>query len=231
MATLLLTKLLDLVSPRLCAVCGGRLAATEHGLCSACLLRLPRTGTWLSPADNEVAQMFWGLMPVERAASFFYYEPRSEAARIIYMMKYLGRPDVAFDLGRLAATEFAAAGFFAGIDVLVPVPLSRKRLRQRGYNQSEAIARGVASVTGMPVEVRAVVRTGFRASQTGLNRLGRQDNVSGLFCLKAPERLRGRHVLLVDDVVTTGATVMACAGAMAAVEGIRLSVMTLGRTK
>lgn len=225
------SRVLDFVSPRLCAVCGSRLSVTEHALCSACCLRLPRTGFCLRPYDNPVAQAFWGQADVERAASFFYFEPHSEVSRMIYSLKYKGRPDIGVALGRLAAGEFMAAGFFDGVDVIVPVPLARKRLRERGYNQSAEVATGVSSLTGIPVDERSVCRKAFKTSQTKLGRWERLGNVSGLFEVRRQERLLGKHVLLVDDVFTTGATVMACASAVAAVPGTTVSIMTLGFTK
>lgn len=225
------SRVLDFVSPRLCAVCGSRLSVTEHALCSACCLRLPRTGFCLRPYDNPVAQAFWGQADVERAASFFYFEPHSEVSRMIYSLKYKGRPDIGVALGRLAAGEFMAAGFFDGVDVIVPVPLARKRLRERGYNQSAEVAAGVSSLTGIPVDERSVCRKAFKTSQTKLGRWERLGNVNGLFEVRRQERLLGKHVLLVDDVFTTGATVMACASAVAAVPGTTVSIMTLGFTK
>lgn len=225
------SRVLDFVSPRLCAVCGSRLSVTEHALCSACCLRLPRTGFCLRPYDNPVAQAFWGQADVERAASFFYFEPHSEVSRMIYSLKYKGRPDIGVALGRLAAGEFMAAGFFDGVDVIVPVPLARKRLRERGYNQSAEVAAGVSSLTGIPVDERSVCRKAFKTSQTKLGRWERLGNVSGLFEVRRQERLLGKHVLLVDDVFTTGATVMACASAVAAVPSTTVSIMTLGFTK
>lgn len=225
------SRVLDFVSPRPCAVCGSRLSVTEHALCSACCLRLPRTGFCLRPYDNPVAQAFWGQADVERAASFFYFEPHSEVSRMIYSLKYKGRPDIGVALGRLAAGEFMAAGFFDGVDVIVPVPLARKRLRERGYNQSAEVAAGVSSLTGIPVDERSVCRKAFKTSQTKLGRWERLGNVSGLFEVRRQERLLGKHVLLVDDVFTTGATVMACASAVAAVPGTTVSIMTLGFTK
>lgn len=225
------SRVLDFVSPRLCAVCGSRLSVTEHALCSACCLRLPRTGFCLRPYDNPVAQAFWGQADVERAASFFYFEPHSEVSRMIYSLKYKGRPDIGVALGRLAAGEFMAAGFFDGVDVIVPVPLARKRLRERDYNQSAEVAAGVSSLTGISVDERSVCRKAFKTSQTKLGRWERLGNVSGLFEVRRQERLLGKHVLLVDDVFTTGATVMACASAVAAVPGTTVSIMTLGFTK
>lgn len=231
MAATLWSRLLDFVSPRLCAVCGGRLSVTEHALCSACCLRLPRTGFWRSPYDNPVARLFWGQVGVERAASLFYFEAHSETSRMIYMLKYRGRPDIGVALGRLAAGEFMAGGFFDGIDLIVPVPLAGKRLRERGYNQSAEVAAGVSSLTGIPVDDRSVVRTAFRGSQTLLSRWERLGNVAGIFMVRRPSALQGRHILIVDDVVTTGATIISCASVIAALPGVKVSVMTLGFAK
>ena len=130
MATTLWSRTLDFISPRRCAVCGGRLSLTEHAVCTVCCLRLPRTGFCLTPTDNPVARLFWGQAAVERAAALFYYEARSETSRLIYALKYRGRPDIGVALGRQAAVELAAAGFLAGIDVAVPVPLARRRQRE-----------------------------------------------------------------------------------------------------
>lgn len=178
-----------------------------------------------------MAQLFWGLLPVERAAALFFYEPRSEAAELLYRLKYGNRPDIGEDLGRVMAEEMKIAGFFDGIDVLVPVPLSRKRQWQRGYNQSEMLARGISEVTGIPVVTNAVCREHFRQSQTSLSRRERQENVEGVFVLRRPQLLEDKHVLLIDDICTTGATLLACGTAIQTVRRIRISVLTLGFTK
>ena len=225
------SRMLDIISPRACAVCGGRLAVTEDCLCSVCGLRLPRTWFWREPCDNAMAHLFWGQLSVERAAALFYHEAHSETAAAIYSLKYHGRPDIGVALGRMAAAEFAMAGFFSGIDAIVPVPLARKRQRGRGYNQSERIACGVSEATGIPVLRDTVRRTAFSKSQTELGRWGRMENVEGLFRLADAAPLRGRHILIVDDIVTTGATIMACAKALKGAGDIRLSVMTLGFTR
>lgn len=225
------TRFLDFISPRQCVVCGGRLAPTERSLCSCCVLHLPRTAFQFSPKDNPMAQLFWHLAPIERAAALFYYEPHSEVAQLIYDMKYHDRPDIGEDMGRLIAGDMTAAGFFDGIDILLPVPLSRKRLHQRGYNQSEQLAAGISDVTHLPVVTKALRRKHFRQSQTQLNRRERQENVADIFVLRDSQRLQGQHVLLVDDICTTGATLLACADTLKHVPGIRLSVVTLGFTK
>ena len=225
------SRFLDFISPRLCVVCGRRLSPTERSLCAVCQLHLPRTGFQFSPDDNPMGQLFWHLVPVERAAAFIYYQSHSEMARMVYELKYRNSPDVGEDLGRLMATDMQLAHFFDGIDLLVPVPLTNKRLRQRGYNQSEMLAQGVSDVTHLPVVPKALKRQVFRESQTHLSRHERQENVDGIFVAADAKTLKGRHVLLIDDVCTTGATLMSCAQALAPIEGIRISVLTLGFTK
>lgn len=226
-----ITRILDFISPRQCVVCGERLAATEHSLCSTCLLHLPRTTYQFTPHDNPMAQLFWHLSPVEKAAALIFYEPHSEVAQLIYDLKYHDRPDIGEDMGRLMAGEMQLARFFDGIDLLLPVPLSRKRLRQRGYNQSEQLAIGISDITHLPVVTKALRRKHFRQSQTQLSRRERQENVENLFELRNGSMLQGKHVLLIDDICTTGATLLACCDALKAVPGIRLSVLTFGFTK
>lgn len=225
------TRIVDFIAPRSCVICGRRLSPTERSLCSVCVLHLYRTTFQFTPEDNEMAQLFWGLLPVERTAALIYYEPRSETAALIYKLKYGHRPDIGEDLGRIMAEEMKPAGFLDGIDVLLPIPLSKKRYWQRGYNQSEMLARGMSEVTGLPVITKAVRRTNFRQSQTSLTRKERQENVEGTFVLRHPEQLENKHVLLIDDICTTGATLLACSEAIRSVKGIHISILTLGFTK
>ncbi len=225
------TRILDFISPRLCVVCGERLSPTERSLCSVCMLHLPRTTYQFSPDDNPMAQLFWHLTPIKRAAALLYYEPHSELARLIYDLKYHDRPDIGEDMGRLMANEMQLAHYFDGIDVLLPVPLSRKRLRQRGYNQSEMLAIGVSDITHLPIVTNALRRKHFVKSQTRLSRHERQENVEDMFELRDGGKLQGKHVLLIDDICTTGATLIACIDALKNIPGIRLSVLTLGFTK
>ena len=226
-----ITRILDFISPRLCVVCGQRLAPTERSLCSVCLFHLPRTDFHQKPLDNPMAQLFWGLAPIEKAAALFYYHPHSETAQLVYRLKYNNRPDIGEDMGRVMACELQATDFFSDIDVLLPVPLASKRLRQRGYNQSEQLAIGISDITHLPIVSKALRRKHFQQSQTTLNRWQRQENVTDTFQLKEEHLLQGKHVLLIDDICTTGATLIACANVLKTIEGIRISVLTLGFTK
>lgn len=229
--TELAVRLINLVAPKQCVMCGCRLAVGEDVVCTSCNLDLPRTNYHEKPYDNEMAKLFWGRMPVEKAAALFFYRARSASSRIVYSMKYLGHPEVGELMGRMAAVEFAKSGFFDDVDLIVPVPLAKKRQRARGYNQSMEIARGVSEITRLPIVVDAVVRKSFNGSQTEMNRWQRNENVEDVFTLKDGSRIEGRHVLIVDDVVTTGATVISCANELRRCCDVKFSVMSLGFTK
>ncbi|MBQ8657078.1 MAG: ComF family protein [Prevotella sp.] len=226
-----LSRLTDLIAPRACVACGNRLAVGEDCLCSVCNLHLPRTGFHRHAEDNPMARLLWGLMPVERATALFYYAPGTQTARIVEALKYNDQPEVGVAMGRLMGSELAESGFFNDVDVLIPVPLARSRQRQRGYNQCLMLARGVSEVTGISVVEGVIAREKFERSQTRLDRWERMENVDGLFELCDADALRGKHVVLIDDVLTTGATVCACAHALQRVGGLRISVLTLGFAK
>lgn len=192
-----------------CVVCGRLHAGAQ--ICPACLLRLPYINI-KGVAGNPVERLFWGSTPVERASSMLFYQPGFEAGGLLHAIKYRGRSGLAVTLGRMMAQEHLPHGFFEGVDVIVPVPLHPKRQRQRGYNQSERLAHGVGEITGLPV-VQAVRRTKNNVSQTSLDNSQRADNVRGIFALRPEmaEAVRGKHVLVLDDVITTGATTYNCA--------------------
>ena len=225
-----LGRLLDLISPRSCAVCHNRLNIAEHVLCARCNLHLPRTGYADYPYDNEMAKIFWGRIPIERCAALIYYESGAQVSNLIYRLKYGNEPEIGIVLGEMMAKELVSKGFFEGIDVIVPVPLARKRERRRGYNQSEKIAHGIENITHIPVVTDAVERAMQTETQTHKNRWERADNVSGAFRLCQTARIQHQHLLLVDDVVTTGMTVSACGEELKQVPGVTISVLTWGRT-
>ena len=224
-------RLLDLISPRLCVVCGNRLAVTEETLCSKCYLHLPRTDFGHDLYENVMAKLFWGQMAIEKATALFYYEPHAETAQILYEMKYKNHPEIGVVMGRMMAKELMRSGLFDGIDAIVPVPLARKRERQRGYNQSLELAKGVSEVTGLPIANKVVRRTKFVGSQTQRGRWERNENVEDVFELVDSDSISGKHLLLIDDVVTTGATIIACAQEMRKASNVKFSVLALGYSK
>lgn len=223
-----LSKLFDLIAPRQCALCGERLSASESVVCGPCHLAMPVTDYAAKPYDNPMARLFWGQLAVERVAALLFYKRRTDVAVMIHDMKYHHQPGLARRMGAYTARQFMREGFFDGIDVLVPVPLTRRRKWERGYNQSLEICRGISEVTGIPVNDKAVKRVAFSGSQTRLNIQERRENVEAVFRLTGrADELRDRHVLLVDDVVTTGSTMTACGRQLCQVPGLRLSLMSL----
>jgi len=243
MTTSFWTKLFDLVAPRTCAVCGCRLSASESVLCPVCHLHLPLTHFWRTPYDNEMARLFYGQIPLagglpgqrpnsmERAAALFFFSPHAQASKIVYDLKYHRQRHIGEPMGRIAALTMAADGFFDGIDLIAPVPLTRRRQWGRGYNQSMEIARGVSLVTRIPVAVGLAKRVSFDGSQTRKRGRERLRNVEDVFRLSDAEKARGRHILIVDDIVTTGATVASFARQLCLAPGVRVSVLALGFTK
>lgn len=223
-------RLLDLISPRLCVICGHRLTVTEEVICTKCNFHLPRTDFHHNAYENEMAKLFWYLIPIERATAYFYYEPHSSTANIIYQMKYKDHPEIGEVMGRMMGKELMPSGFFDGIDGIIPIPLTKKRQRQRGYNQSKEIARGISEVTGLPLFDKVVKRVSFKGSQTNLGRWERNENVEKVFDLIDPA-IHDKHLLVVDDVVTTGATVIACSKELAKAGNIKISALSLGFAK
>lgn len=217
---------LSLFFPRCCIVCGNPLAKGESYLCAHCNMNLPRTDLH-KQKDNAVEQLFWGKIPLERATSFIYYRKGSYYRSILQRLKYKGQKEIGEVMGRCMATELLPYHFFAGIDVIIPVPLHPKKQRARGYNQSEWIAWGVSEISGVPVDTTSVCRNKNTVTQTKKTVFERWENVERTFALHLPERFVGKHLLIIDDVLTTGATTVSCASAFEGVEGIRISVLTL----
>ena len=222
-----ISDLIDLIFPRHCYVCGEVLSRTEKDMCLNCLYSLPKVE---EIHRNEIEKIFWGKIDVERATSYIYYRKSSPYNNLFHMAKYRNRPEVAERLARLAAEELEASGFFDGIDAIVPLPLSKKKERKRGYNQCDYIAAGLSRATGIPVIKGAVVRPTSNETQTHKNRDERWKNVEGIFALADASLIEGKHILLIDDILTTGATLANCASAIQLGCSCRTSIFTLAYT-
>ena len=159
--------------------------------------------------------------------SFFFYRKGSDFRQVLHQLKYGGQKEIGAIMGRYMASELQASDFFHGVDVIIPIPLHKKKQQIRGYNQSEWISRGIMAVTGIPVDTEAIIRRKNTETQTQKSALERWENVDGIFELHRSEHLAGKHILIVDDVLTTGATTVACASRLAEIEGVRISVLTL----
>lgn len=234
----MLKALIDLLIPPTCHCCGKSLVDGEKFVCMLCLADLPRTLYHLYWNDhsapnsdlNPMEARFAGVFPFVNATSAFFYNRNSSLAELVKDFKYHKFPSLASYLGEVAASEVISSGFFSGVDFILPVPLHWYKRMKRGYNQSALIARGISKVTGIPVSLSLVARRGHR-TQTHLSREQRQDNTRDLFRLKNPETFNGRHVLIVDDICTTGATMTSAAEAcIKACPGLKISLLSLGVT-
>ena len=218
--------LLHLLYPLVCAGCGSMLTGGESFLCMSCLSRLPRTRYHAWP-DNPVASLFWGRVQLDYATGWCLFQKESLYRHLIHSLKYANNPDLGVALGRAFALDLAGSPF-QDCHCLVPVPLHERKLQARGYNQSERIATGMGLVLQMPVADGLLVRSAGTQTQTRRHRFERWENVEKSFALVRTSDFEQKHLLLVDDVVTTGATLEACARLLLTIPGVRVSVAVLG---
>lgn len=227
----MIDKLLNAIFPQPCIVCKRRLIGGEKYICLHCMASLPRNTYSLPVADSELAHRLWGVFPVEGAVTAFLYQRDGIMAPIVHRMKYRGNKPLCHYMGRQMALAVADSGIFEGVDVLVPVPLTMERKRERGYNQSLLLCEGISEVTGIGIETGVLHRRFFGGSQTEMTVSERLENVKGAFYADNLERLNGKHVLVVDDVITTGSTVRECVLQIRDVPSIRISVLALAWTR
>ena len=222
MPSLLYRSLADLFFPHYCMGCDTRLSVDERLVCLTCRDELYRLH--LDWTDNFRLESWFADLAVKRVAGFTLFKQGGRAATLIHQLKYRNHPELGEWMGHLAATELTTSGLFEDVDVLIPIPLSSQRLRQRGYNQAEQIARGISSVTAIPISTRFLKRIADRISQTHLGREERMDNATRIFKLDAADELANKHVMVVDDVMTTGTTMDTAIMLLKDVPGINISL-------
>jgi len=201
---------IDLIFPRNCPLCKQALFNFEPCLCTICQGMLPRANFHLHPFDNELTSKLQGLMPVHRVIAFLRFTKKGKSQALLHLLKYKNKPELGEELGRLYGLILLDKGFAGFWDVLVAVPLHPLKKQRRGYNQSECFARGLSKVLGVPYR-ELLVRRKFTTTQTNKSRLERLKNVDDVFALNEGQVTQGLRILLVDDILTTGATLCACA--------------------
>jgi ComF family protein len=217
---------ISLLFPRLCYACGNHLLRNEKLICTECYVVIPRTN-YHTDKNNPVAMLFWGRCLIEKAAAFSYYNKGSRIRRLIHNLKYNGIKDLGYELGRLYGLSLHSSGFTDDIDMIIPVPLHPAKQRIRGFNQSELICRGLSETVSLPVDISSLERIVVSATQTKRSRYDRWTNVEGIFRVTDPLKISGKHILLVDDVITTGSTIESCTTELLKTEGVRVSVVAL----
>lgn len=221
------THTFRLFYPKICAACTEPLVRNENILCTKCRYELPRTHFHKDP-ENEVAQIFWGRIPVESATAYFYFQKGGRVQKLIHKLKYKGEKEIGIELGKMIGFDLINTSFNM-IDEVMPVPLHINKLRKRGYNQSELIAYGIAESMQKPMNPKALYRCKANPTQTRKSRYDRWTNVEGIFEVKNTSLLEGKHILLIDDIVTTGATLEACASALLKIQDVKVSIAVVAK--
>jgi ComF family protein len=219
---------LHLLFPHLCVGCGSDVIGADHHLCLRCISALPETHFFEQPG-NPVERNFYGRMPVRNAGSAYFFTKDSLMESLVYELKYKGNKAVGFYLGEMIGSLLQNSRY-ADVNVIVPLPLNERRLKKRGYNQSKVLCEGIASVWNKPVVDDAVMRKVNTETQTHRGRITRWENMDGVFGVADAAAVEGKHVLLVDDVVTTGASLEACGTEILKVPGTTISIATLAYT-
>jgi ComF family protein len=221
--------LISLFYPRICMACGNTLFRHEDTVCTYCLFHLPKTNFHKDP-DNPVSRIFWGRVPLVSAAACYHFGKGGKVQHLIHQLKYKGHQEIGVYIGKLYGLELLESPFFGRIDTIIPVPLHKSKQRKRGYNQSEQFAIGLSASMLAKLDVHSLYRTFASETQTRKSRFNRWENVKEIFALREEQNLKDNHILLVDDVITTGATIEACASMLLKIPGVEVSVAAIACT-
>ena len=228
----LITDFTDLIFPVTCLGCDQGLVAHEKILCATCRLNLPETGQHQSPYDQNLLNKFAGKVPVLFIASYLYFTKGGIVQRLIHRVKYKGQKEAAKEMAIWYGHQLKSeSDLLNETDLLIGVPLHKSRQNQRGYNQADWIAEGLSESLDIPLRTDVLVRKRFVASQTRKSRMERWENVATVFSVTKPEAVAGKNVVLVDDVLTTGATLEACAVELLNAGCRSVGMLTLATTR
>lgn len=219
----LATDIIGLLFPELCNACGTHLYYGEKEICTKCLYDLPYTD-YHRHHENRVAKQLWGRLPINAAMAMLYFKKGTKVQNLMHALKYKGKTDVGIKFGNLLGERLQMGEAFKDIDLIIPVPLHPAKEKARGYNQSEFIAKGIAEVINAELSKNHLIRNKITESQTKKSRYTRFENMQAVFTVNKTEELNNKHVLLVDDVITTGATLEACGNALLQTNIDKLSI-------
>ncbi len=219
-------SLLQLVFPHVCDGCGSDLLNIESQLCLRCLAAMPETN-FEKHAGNPVEKMFWGRLSLVSATAAFYFTKESLMQKLMHQFKYRNNKDLGLQMGRLMGISLKESGRFNSIEALIPLPLFPSKEKKRGYNQATVLCEGIAEIFPLPILKKTVIRPQHTDTQTKKGRIARWKNIEGKFELLNANEIVNKHLLLIDDVVTTGATLEACGSELLKSENVRLSIATL----
>ena len=218
---------LELFFPNLCLACYTKRPLRQSLFCLTCKLALPYTDQIKIP-DNELEHRIFGRFKIRRAAALFRFRKGGKVLKVIHQLKYKNRPEIGLELGKEFGRRILLADHFTVPDMIIPIPLHYKKQHLRGYNQSYEFGKGIAQVLGIPIYDNILIKHTASTSQTNMNRLERLENVMNSFKIKQKEKIKGKHILLVDDIITTGATIEAAAQKLLKTQNLSLSLAIIG---
>ena len=221
-----LKDFISLIYPHLCASCGKTLYRKENCICSFCKISFPKTN-FHNEKDNPISKIFWGRAEVHSAAAYCFFNKGDKIQHVMHELKYKGNAQVGVEMGKLYGSDLEKSDLFSNADFLVPVPLHKTRQKKRGYNQAEVIANGLSETMRIPVDIATLIRGKYNETQTKKSHYERWKNVDSIFQITDFNRFLNKHVIIVDDVITTGSTMEACVQTLLLVDGIKVSVVTL----
>ncbi len=222
----MLNDFISLIFPQVCVACGKSLYKNEQSICTYCVYHLPKTNFHLDN-ENPIAKIFWGRINIHSASAMYGFNKGGKVQHLIHQLKYKGQKEVGVAVGKIYGHELKQHENFKTVDTIIPVPLHPKKQKKRGYNQSESFAEGLAESMKVDADFNTLFRAYESETQTRKSRFSRWKNVETIFHLKDPGKFKGKHILLVDDVITTGATLEACAQTLQRIPDIKISIATI----
>lgn len=222
----MLNDFISLIYPKNCASCGNSLFKHEECLCTFCRYHLPKTNFHLQNG-NPVEKLFWGRADIVSAAAYYAFGKGGKVQHLIHQLKYNGKKEIGLTVGKLYGLELKQSGKYESIDMIIPVPLHERKKKKRGYNQSEYFAEGLSKSLHVSTDTSTLIRANESETQTKKSRFSRWQNVESIFHIAEPEKLTNKHILLVDDVVTTGSTLEACALTLLKIPDVKVSIATI----
>lgn len=222
----MLNDFVSLAFPHICVSCGKSLYKKEHTICAYCAYHLPKTNFHLDN-DNPISKIFWGRVTIYSAAAFYGFNKGGKVQHLIHQLKYRGQKNIGVAVGKLYGYELKNCSNFNTVTTIIPVPLHPKKQKKRGYNQSDGFAEGLAESMNVDADLKTLYRDVESETQTKKSRFSRWQNVETIFQLRDTKAIEGKHILLVDDVITTGATLEACAHTLLQAPGVKVSIATI----